>query len=140
MKPRFIDASTLVYAILEPTSDLPDNLKENKTNSRIILSRIDEGEKVITSVVHLSEVANILESRKSFVEVAKFMSDILSNNAIQVLEVGYRDYQAASVLAQRYQVGINESLAKILMDSLGLTEIYSFDKHFDNLNLVRITR
>ena len=138
MKPRFIDASTFLYAVLEPIQELPEHLERIKSIAREIIIRVDEGENVVTSVVHLSEVANILESRKSFSESSQFIYDLLTKESIMVLDVTHSDYQGATVLAQRYKVGINDSLAKILMDRLNLTEIYSFDKHFDTFNLKRI--
>ncbi len=138
MNHRFIDASTFLYAVLEPVHELPDHLQNIKSNARKIITRVDKGEKVVTSVVHLSEVANILESRKSFVEASQFIYDLITKESIRVLDVTQSDYQGATVLAQRYKVGINYSLAKILMDRLNINEIYSFDKHFDNLKLVRI--
>jgi predicted nucleic acid-binding protein len=138
MKLRFIDASTFLYAVLEPTQELPEHLQKMKSEAREIITRVDKGEKVVTSVVHLSEVANVLESRKSFSEAAQFIYDLLAKESITVLDVTHNDYQGATVLAQRYKVGINDSLAKILMDRLKIKEIYSFDKHFDNLNLSRL--
>lgn len=52
--------------------------------------------------------------------------------SLLVLNVTKSEYQAAAVLAKRYKVGINDALAKILMEQNDITEIYSFDKHFDN--------
>ena len=135
---RFIDASTFLYAVLEPIQELPEPLQRIKSIAREIITRVDKGENVVTSVVHLSEVANILESRKSFTEASQFIYDLLTKESITVLDVTHTDYQGATVLAQRYKVGINDSLAKILMDRLNITEIYSFDKHFDNFNLKRV--
>ncbi len=135
---RFIDASTFLYGVLEPIQELPEPLQRIKSIAREIITRVDKGENVVTSVVHLSEVANILESRKSFTEASQFIYDLLTKESITVLDVTHTDYQGAAVLAQRYKVGINDSLAKILMDRLNITEIYSFDKHFDNFNLKRV--
>lgn len=139
MKKRFIDASTILYAILEPTQDLPSNLARMKSNAKQILLRINKGERVLTSVVHLSEIANILEARCSFNEVSSFVTDLLMKESFEVCDVTKADYQGAAVLAKRYQVGINDSLAKLVMNREKIFEIYSFDKHFDNLNVSRIT-
>ncbi len=138
MTKRFFDASTILYAILEPTSPLPSSLSQMKSNAKKILSRINEGEAVVTSVIHLSEVANILEARRNLVEVSDFLTDLLMKESIEVLDVTKADYQSASVIAKRYKVGINDSLAKILMTREQISEIYSFDKHFDNLGVTRI--
>ncbi len=135
MKLRFIDESTFLYAVLEPIPELPEHLQKIKSVAREIITRVNKGENVVTSVVHLSEVANILESRKSFIEASQFIYDLLTKESIIILDVTHSDYQGATVLAQRYKVGINDSLAKILMDRLNITEIYSFNKYFDNFDL-----
>ncbi|MHA2245346.1 MAG: type II toxin-antitoxin system VapC family toxin, partial [Candidatus Hodarchaeales archaeon] len=109
MNHRFIDASTFLYAVLEPVHELPNHLQKIKSNARMIITRVDKGEKVVTSVVHLSEVANILESRKSFAEASQFIYDLITKESIRVLDVTHNDYQGATVLAQRYKVGINDS-------------------------------
>ncbi len=136
---RFIDASAILYAVIEPKKPLSEQLMEIKINAKNILKRINEGEQVITSVVHLSEVSNILEARKSFSEVAKFITDLMMKESIEILDVVADDCKAAAILAKRYEVGVNDTLAKLLMDRNDLGEIYSFDKHFDTLQVKRIT-
>ena len=42
---------------------LPANLQRMKDDVKAIITRINAGEPTVTSVVHLSEVANILEAR-----------------------------------------------------------------------------
>ncbi|MFQ6123549.1 MAG: hypothetical protein ACE5R6_02950 [Candidatus Heimdallarchaeota archaeon] len=60
---KFVDASVFVYAYLKPTKTLPNKLKRMKSNVKAIVARINAGESTVTSVAHLSEVANILEAR-----------------------------------------------------------------------------
>jgi len=62
---RFIDASVFLYAFLKPKRRVSEDVLELKENAKRILSRIEEGEEVVTTVVHLSEIANILESHTS---------------------------------------------------------------------------
>lgn len=140
MKLRFIDASAILYAVIEPKKPLSKQLTNLKSNAKNILKRINEGEQVITSVVHLSEVSNILEAIKPFSEVANFIADLMLKNSVQVLDVTADDYKTAAILAKRYEVGVNDTLAKILMSSNDVEEIYSFDKHFDNLQVKRISQ
>ncbi len=137
---RFIDASAILYAVIEPQKPLTEQLREIKINAKNILKRINEGEQVTTSAVHLSEVANILEARKPFSEVANFIIDVMMKDSIQILDVTADDYKTAAILAKRYEVGINDTLAKLLMDRNNIGEIYSFDKHFDTLQVKRITK
>jgi predicted nucleic acid-binding protein len=140
MTERFIDASAILYAVIEPQKPLSEQLMEIKFNAKNILRRINEGEQVTTSVVHLSEVANVLEARKSLSEVANFITDLMMKDSIQIYNVIADDYKTAAILAKRYEVGVNDTLAKLLMDRNEMSEIYSFDKHFDTLQVKRITK
>ena len=58
---RFIDANVFLYAIIKPRASLSPTDKNIKRLARDIISRIDSNEKALTTVVHISEVLNILE-------------------------------------------------------------------------------
>ncbi len=58
---KFADANVFIYAILKPRRELSEKELEIKSRAKAILARINEGEEVFTTVVHLSEVANVLE-------------------------------------------------------------------------------
>jgi predicted nucleic acid-binding protein len=60
---RFIDANVFIYAFLRPKKEPSENVKEIKERAKAILARVSDGERVVTTVVHLSEVANVTESR-----------------------------------------------------------------------------
>ena len=57
---RFIDANLFIYAVLKPKS-LPAAVLQKKTAAKEIFLRVNDGEPVLTTTVHLSEVANVLE-------------------------------------------------------------------------------
>ncbi len=59
---RFIDSSVFLYAFPKPKRKLPKDILELKEKAKNILIRIDEGEDATTTVMHVSEIANILES------------------------------------------------------------------------------
>jgi predicted nucleic acid-binding protein len=59
---RFIDASVFVHAFLKPKRDLKKHEVEIKEAAKEIVKRINDGEKVATTLVQISEIANILES------------------------------------------------------------------------------
>ena len=50
---------------------------------------------------------------------------------VKVIDVSREDYLAAADVAPTQGIGINDALALIKMREAGLSEIYSFDKHFD---------
>ncbi|MDI6903488.1 MAG: type II toxin-antitoxin system VapC family toxin [Methanocellales archaeon] len=135
---RFVDANVFVYAVLKPKRSLSESERAIKTNSSNIVNRIDKGEEVITSVVHLSEVANILEDVSSQRIAADFMINVLSKPNLEVVLVDKNMYTAASFLAKEKLVGVNDALAALIMKDQGISEIYSFDKHLDDLGVKRI--
>ncbi len=59
---RFIDSSVFLYAYLKPRKSIPDKIKTWKKRAKRIIERINMGEEVATSIVHVSEIANILEA------------------------------------------------------------------------------
>ncbi|ALM75262.1 putative nucleic acid-binding protein, containing PIN domain [Thermococcus barophilus] len=136
---RFVDANVFIYALLKPRKEPPENVKQIKDRAKNILSRISEGERATTTVVHLSEVANVLESRASKSLAAEFIRTILTGENIEVLDVSPGDYLKASLMAEEMNIGVNDALAYVKMQELGIKEIYTFDRDFERLN-VRIVR
>jgi len=58
---RFLDANVFIYAYYKPKRKLNEKEKRMKEEAKNIVNRIMEGEKIVTSIVHLSEVVNILK-------------------------------------------------------------------------------
>jgi hypothetical protein len=138
---RFIDASTFLYAFLKPERAPPPDVAALKVGAQGILRRVNEGESVVTSVVHVSEVANILEARLRLSECRRIISDILNKRSVEVVDVSKNLYVASLRTADIHDVGINDALAFNVMRESGIDEIYSFDKHFDDIpGVKRLTR
>jgi len=134
---RFVDASVFLYAFLKPQKVLSKSMLELKENAKRILTRINEGEDVITTVIHLSEIANILETRTSKVKSAEYIEAILSKQTIHVYDVDVASYAEAVLKAKEEGLGVNDALALIFMEKLGISEIYSFDRDFDKIKWVK---
>lgn len=132
---RFVDANVFIYAILKPKRKLNEREREIKRASKEIFERINRGEEVVTTVVHLSEVANILEDAASLDFATSFLKDILTKRNIIVMGVRGRDYMESVLQAEEKGVSVNDALAYILMKKRGIEEIYTFDKHFENLDV-----
>jgi len=137
---RFIDSSVFVHAILKPSRRLERHEAEIKENAKSILRRIEEGEEAATTVVHVSEVANILESRTTREESWRILSALVSMRGVSLIGVTGDTYRAAVQASSVLGVGVNDTLAYIAMAGSGVNEAYSFDKHFDQLpEIKRIT-
>ena len=138
---RFVDASVFLFAYLKPKKKLPEKVLLMKKNAKKIVARINEGEKVITTIIHLSEIANIVESKVGNPEAAKIVINILSKPNITVLDVRKDEYLEAAKAAQETSVGVNDALAYLVMKKRKIKEIYSFDSDFDKFeDIKRITQ
>jgi len=134
---RFVDASLFLYAYLKPRKAVPDEVAEMKKNAKVIVKRINSGERVATSLTHVSEVANILEASMPIHESPMVMRDLIHSPTIAILEPSRENYVDAVEVAEEVSVGLNDGVAYVLMKENGIEEIYSFDRHFDRFKDVR---
>jgi len=135
---RFMDANVFVHAILKPKK-LTDEARKVKDAAVKIFDRFNTGELTLTTVVHLSEVANILEDAAGADFAANFIRDLLLKPNLKVVTVTPEEYLLASEVALASKVGVNDAQASVTMQKHGLTEIYSFDKRLERLKLKRLT-
>ncbi|NJF24566.1 type II toxin-antitoxin system VapC family toxin [Thermococcus sp. Bubb.Bath] len=136
---RFIDANVFIYAFLRPRKEPSENVRAIKESAKGILGRISEGEKVVTTVVHLSEVANVIESMAGKKKAVEILMGILTAENIKVLNVSTSDYLKATLVAEEKSLGINDALAYVKMKEAGIYEVYTFDGDFEKLE-VRVVR
>jgi hypothetical protein len=127
---RFIDANLFIYAVLKPKNPLPAAVLKKKTAAKEIFLRVNDGEPVITTTVHLSEVANVLEDAAGIGFACDLLSAVMAKPSIDVRPVSADDYRESIQRAQKYSVSINDALALIVMEQQGIDEIYTFDQHF----------
>jgi len=127
----FVDASVFIYAYLKPKRKLQPHEVSVKDAAKKIVLRINEGEEVTTSVVHFSEVCNVLEEYLPLEEAFTIEKGLLLRDNIVISKVSEDDYLKALSIAEDQQVGANDALAYVVMKEAGLRTIYSFDKDFD---------
>ena len=103
-----------------------------KEKEREIVSRVEKREeRVVTTVVVLSEVANVVEALTNLTTSLEVVENIM--DAVEVRDVRAEDYMEALLVAKRMMVSVNDALAYVVM---GIKEIYTFDKHFRELDVV----
>jgi len=137
---RFIDANVFIYGVLKAKKAHTKEAVESKRKAKAILSRIDEGEPVATSVVHISEVANVLEDHMPLQALKDFLASILYKDSIVIYGIDREIYREANESFVQAKIGINDAIAVTLMRREGIREIYSFDSHFQELEAItRIT-
>ncbi len=128
---RFLDANVLIYAFYKPRGRLSERAAAMKSASKEIVERVNEGEEVVTTLVHISEVNNILKRSLNPSELQSIMLDLLSLDNLRIVEVRLGDYLSAITMIEETGLDANDCLALKVMRDLGLEEIYSFDRGFD---------
>lgn len=132
---RFIDANVFLYAAVKPKGDARGEILERKGRSKQIILRVQGGEEVITTVVHISEIANILEAKVDLEIALKFIENLMLAENIKILPVLYEDYLFSRYEESSQDVSLNDALAYLKMREAGVEEIYTFDNHFKNLDV-----
>ena len=127
----FVDTNVFVYALLKPTRKLQPYEINTKEAAKQIVSRINAGEEVACSVVHFSEICNIIEYYLPLEGALILEKGLLLRENIQICEVTPDDYLNAVSISEQHPVGLNAALAYVLMKKTAITKIYSFGKHFD---------
>jgi len=134
---RFLDSSVFLHAYLRPRKKLSPVEEERKKEAVRILDRIEGGEESATSVIHVSEVINIVESRLGLAKALELLENLLATENLSILAVSRREYEQALAVAARYGVSPNDAVAALVSREEDVSEIYSFDKHFDSIPFVK---
>lgn len=138
---RFVDSNIFLHAFLKPRRKLTQKEFNVKEEAQAIVKVIEGGEEVAMSTVHLSEVVNVIEAGLGLQKSLGFLAWVLSMDNIEVYSVGLGHYEKSLLIANESEVSVNDALACLFMKSYGLKEIYTFDKHFDQLkDIVRLPK
>ena len=129
-----------IHAVLAPVRELKPHEVQIKEASKNILLRVESGEQVATTTSHISEVANILESRTRQIEASLILQSLVNLQNLAILPVTPSHARYAAAVSGKLELGYNDTLAYLAMQENGINLIYSFDKDFDKLpDIQRIT-
>ncbi|MFO8133508.1 MAG: type II toxin-antitoxin system VapC family toxin [Thermoplasmatota archaeon] len=135
---RFLDANIFIYAFYTPTGKLKARQREMKTASQEIVRLVNDGaEDVVTTVVHLSEIVNILNRALSFEELSHIVTTFYSLDNMHIEGVSPHDYLGAVELMGELSLDANDALAVQVMRRRGIEQIYSFDRGFEHVRGVQ---
>jgi predicted nucleic acid-binding protein len=139
---RFLDANIFIYAYYKPKKQLSQKEKHMKEYAKKIISNVSQGkEKVATTVVHLSEIVNILKHGMTVDELAKLITGLFMLDNVEIYGVSKEDYFAAVELSKDLKIDPNDALAVKAMETSNINEIYSFDEDFDKVEeIIRLPR
>lgn len=131
---KFLDANVFIYAYYKPKKQLTQKEKQMKDHAKKIISGISRGkEEVITTVVHISEMVNILKHRMPLEQLTRLVLGLFMLENIKIQGVSKQAYFAATELGDDLKLDPNDALAVDYIQLNNLKEIYSFDEDFDKI-------
>jgi hypothetical protein len=135
---RFLDTNVFVYAYYKPKKQLSQKELDMKENARNIVSNVIQGkENVLTTVIHLSEIVNILKHVMTLDEVREIVRGLFMLENVKIADVTRNMFFDASELGNELKLDANDALALDVMESNGVAEIYSFDEDFDRVDKIK---
>jgi len=129
---RFLDANVFIYAYYKPKKQLTQREKQMKELAKQIISNVSQGKEEVTmTVVHLSEIVNILKHGMPIDQLNKIIRGLFMLDNVKIHGVTREAYFAAAELGEDLKLEANDALAVDVMRLNGIKEIYSFDEDFD---------
>lgn len=131
---RFLDANVFVYAYYKPKRQLTPKEKQMKEYAKKIVSEVSQGKEEVTiTVVHLSEVVNILKHGMPLEQLNNLVLGLFMLDNVKIYGVSREAYFAATELGDDLKLEANDALAVDVMRLNSIKEMYSFDEDFDRI-------
>jgi len=122
---RYLDASIPLCVLTEePKSKLSTCLE--------IMDEVEKGEKVVTNVLTIAEIAHILIQRgkKALDSVRRKILALMDCRGLNVVDVDASLCRDAIELVTRYKIDFVDAYNYLTMKKLDVKEIYSLDEHY----------
>ena len=132
----YLDANIFIYAYFKPKKGkiLSEKIKWCKQEAKKIVQKINEEENTFCiSLIQLSEVVNLLKNVMSWRDLQAFIMGLISNKSIETVEISKLMYINAVNKISDYNMDSNDISAYLLMKEKKIKEIYTFDRHYENL-------
>ena len=131
---RFLDANVFIYAYYKPKKQLTQKEKQMKEHAKKIISNVSQGkEEVVMTVVHVSEIVNILKHGMPLDQLTTIIRGLFMLDNVRIMDVTREAYFAATELGDDLKLEANDALAVDVMRLNNIKEIYSFDEDFDQI-------
>jgi len=106
-----------------------------KEHAKTIISNVSKGnEDIMMTVVHVSEVANVLKHGMPQDQLTTILRGLFMLDNVKILDVTKDAYFAATELGEDLKLEPNDALVVDMMRQNNIVEIYSFDEHFNQVD------
>jgi predicted nucleic acid-binding protein len=131
---KFLDANVFIYAYYKPKRQLTQKEKQMKEHAKKIISNVSQGkEEVMITVVHVSEIVNILKHGMPLDQLTAIIRGLFMLDNVRIMDVTREAYFAATELGEDLKLEANDALAVDVMRLNDIKEIYSFDEDFNQI-------
>ena len=131
---RFLDANVFIYAYYKPKKQLTQREKQMKEQAKQIIRNVSQGKEEVTmTVVHLSEIVNILKHSMPLDQLTKIVRGLFMLDNVKIHGVTREVYFAATELGEDLKLEANDALAVDFTRLNDMKEIYSFDEDFEQI-------
>lgn len=131
---KFLDANVFIYAYYKPKKLLSEKEEAMKIQAQNIIRAVSQGkEQVTTTVVHISEIVNILKNGLPRELLSQTILGLFMLDNVTILDVTKEGYFAAVELSDDYKLDPNDALALDVMRQNGIRDIYTFDEDFSKI-------
>jgi predicted nucleic acid-binding protein len=131
---RFLDSNVFIYAYYKPKKQLTQKERQMKEQAKKIVSNVSQGkEDVIMTVVHVSEIVNILKHSMPLDQLTTIIRGLFMLDNMRIMDVTRDAYFAATELGDDLKLEANDALAVDVMRLNDIKEIYSYDEDFDQI-------
>ena len=139
---KFLDANIFVYAYYKPKKQLSEKEHQMKEHAKTIITNISKGkEEIMITVVHVSEVANVLKHGMPQDQLITIIRGLFMLDNVKIEGVTKDAYFSATELGEDLKLEPNDALAIDVMRQNNISEIYSFDEHFNQIEgITRLPR
>lgn len=121
---RLMDANVIVHALVEEDcKNLNPKTIKIKRNSRKIVNRIINGEKVYIAPIQIYDVVNILERLIETNISIRIQRFLLEHPSIRIIETTKKDMKNAHQIVKAYRdngIGFNDAIVYVIMKKIGL--------------------
>ena len=109
---RFLDANVFIYAYYKPKRQLTQKEKQMKEYAKKIISNVSQGKEEVTmTVVHVSEIVNILKHGMPLDQLITVIRGLFMLDNVKIMSITREAYFAATELGDDLKLEANDDEA-----------------------------
>src|SRR3989338_3013475 len=113
--------------------------KSRKRNSRLLLEQASSGSvELVTDFLVLTETFYVIEKYKNTTIAIKVLKELLSLGNLEIVPINHTTYFESLKRVEKYKLKFNDMVHYTVALLNNVSGIYSYDKHFNGLEIKRL--